>query len=60
MINYDKSTITFSKNVDEDMQRRVVEISKVRKGVGGSRYLGLPSLIGRRKCEILGFIRENC
>lgn len=59
MINYEKSTITVSKNVDDDMQNKVAEILKVRKGEGGSRYLGLPSLVGRRKKEILGFIKDR-
>lgn len=59
MINYEKSVITFSSNVGEEDQNNLADILGVRKGRSGSHYLGLPSLVGRRKREILGFIRDR-
>lgn len=58
-INYGKSSIFFSRNVKEEDQNWVKVILGISGGDLGSTYLGLPSLIGRRKKQILGFIRSK-
>lgn len=59
MINYNKSSLVFSKNVKEDSQRVVSETLGIERGEASVKYLGLPSLVGRKKKEILGFIRDK-
>lgn len=58
-INYGKSGIFFSDNVDHDIRQRLKEILGVIASLNTGRYLGLPSLIGRGKREIFQFIRER-
>lgn len=58
VINLDKSTMVFSENVGEGDRDNVSRILGVRKeGYAGS-YLGLPSLVGRNKNELLGFVKK--
>lgn len=59
LINYDKSSISSNKNIGEEDQRWVMDILGVHNTWGNSNYLGLPSLIGRRKNEILAFIQTK-
>lgn len=59
VINYSKSAISFSKNVGEDNRKIIKETLEVQSGDLSGNYLGLPSLIGRRKREILGFIKDK-
>lgn len=58
-VNYSKSTLTFSKNTHVECRRAVCGILNMREGSMSGNYLGLPSLIGRNKKEILGFIKEK-
>ncbi|XP_019185979.1 PREDICTED: uncharacterized protein LOC109180725 [Ipomoea nil] len=58
-INLDKSTICFSANVVVLGRQDIVQILGVRERNTVGRYLGLPSLIGRRKKQILGFFKER-
>lgn len=58
-INFEKSSVTFSRNVDLVSRACVEEVLWVRKGHSNNKYLGLPSLIGRNKKEILGFIKRR-
>lgn len=57
VINFSKSSLQFSKNVDSITREVVGEIMGIQEGNQKGSYLGLPSLIGRRKSEILGFIK---
>lgn len=59
IINFGKSSITFSGNVKADVQMSIGNFLGVCRGESGSKYLGLPSLIGRNKKDILGFIKEK-
>ena len=59
MINMDKSSVIFSKNMDQEKQREIykrlgnIQVLKQRK------YLGLPIVITRTKEHVFGFIKEN-
>lgn len=48
-VNYNKSTITFSKSVEGNSKELVSEILGMAQGNLNGNYLGLPSLIGRNK-----------
>ncbi|XP_031099793.1 uncharacterized protein LOC116003991 [Ipomoea triloba] len=58
-INYNKSSLMFSKNVDSLTREVVCEVMGISEGSHSGRYLGLPSLVGRSKNQILGFIRQK-
>ncbi|KAH1106130.1 hypothetical protein J1N35_009898 [Gossypium stocksii] len=48
-INFEKSTVLFSKNVGEHDKNRVVQALNVRCSTDPEKYLGLPNMMGRRK-----------
>lgn len=58
-VNYQKSRVFFSSNVRLDKQRELTEILGVSVALEDSKYLGLPSLVGRSKRRVFGFIREK-
>ncbi|XP_031091127.1 uncharacterized protein LOC115996126 [Ipomoea triloba] len=59
LINFNKSSIFFSPNVCNILKTSICSILQV-EGVGNSSsYLGLPSLIGRSKKDILGFLKDR-
>ncbi|XP_031116658.1 uncharacterized protein LOC116020318 [Ipomoea triloba] len=58
-VNFNKSSLFFSPNVTDNLRASICSILRV-EGVGNSgTYLGLPSLIGRNKKEILGFLKNK-
>lgn len=59
VINFNKSSILFSRNVDGVTREVVSDTIGIEFGNFKGKYLGLPSLIGRKKREILGFIRDK-
>ncbi|XP_019166535.1 PREDICTED: uncharacterized protein LOC109162271 [Ipomoea nil] len=58
-INYDKSMVTFSANVPPPMRKEVQRILEITEGDTTGRYFGLPSLVGKRKKDILGFLKDR-
>lgn len=46
-VNFQKSAVFFSANVRRDKQEEIKNILGVSNDIGGGKYLGLPSLIGR-------------
>lgn len=58
-INYAKSGIYFCKNVREELRIELSAILGVNNSLNTGRYLGLPSLIGRKKKEIFNHIKER-
>lgn len=46
-VNFQKSTVFFSSDVRRDKQGEIKQVLGVYNDIGDSRYLGLPSLIGR-------------
>lgn len=58
-INYNKSGVFFSPNVDPVERQHIEVIFGVNQCLNTGRYLGLPSLIGRKKKEIFSHIRDR-
>ena len=58
-VNYHKSAISFSENMDEASQWQVCEILEVSTTSNHGTYLGMPSQIGRKKSVVFNFIKEN-
>lgn len=58
-INYQKFAIFFSSNVRMDKQREIKQELEVYKDIGESKYLGLPSLIGRSKKTVLRYLKDK-
>ena len=60
MLNLDKSSVFFSKNISQQQQREVCRnfgnIQRVHQG----KYLGLPMVITRSKRQVFSFIKEKC
>lgn len=57
-INY-KSGIFFSRNMSEGNREAISNILRVSNPLNTGRYLGLPSLIGRKKREVFRFLSER-
>lgn len=58
-VNYSKSGILFSANVRVDKQHNLKRMLKVRNELHNSKYLGLPSFVGRSKKSVFSFIKER-
>lgn len=58
-INYQKSGIFFSANVRRDKQEEIKNMLLVRNDLSNSKYLGLPSLVGRSKKHVFNFVKEK-
>ncbi|XP_057779546.1 uncharacterized protein LOC130998129 [Salvia miltiorrhiza] len=58
-INLQKSGIFFSSNVSEVLRADISSIMGVSLPLNTGRYLGLPSLVGRKKREIFSYLRER-
>ncbi|XP_024044748.1 uncharacterized protein LOC112100221 [Citrus clementina] len=58
-VNYKKSAISFSANMDEVSKGQVCEVLEVSATSNHETYLGLPSQIGRKKSVVFNFIKDN-
>lgn len=58
-INYNKYGIFFSGNVDVTKQVELSNILGVSRPLNTSKYLGLPSMIGRNKTKIFGYLKDR-
>lgn len=58
-VNYQKSAIFFSSNVRTDKQSEIKNILQVHNGIGNSKYLGLPSLIGKSKKPVFSYLKDK-
>ncbi|KAH9786028.1 reverse transcriptase domain-containing protein [Citrus sinensis] len=59
VVNYNKSSISYSANVRAASAQQVCDILKVAATSNHGSYLGLPSSIGRNKNETFRFIRDK-
>lgn len=59
LINFEKSSINFSRNVGEEARNAVSSVLGVRRVGNLGTYLGLPSLIGRNRSEISSFLKSR-
>lgn len=58
-INFQKLGIYFSANVRTDKQQMIKDLLLVRNDLSKSKYLGLPSLVGRSKKAVFDFVKEK-
>lgn len=58
-VNFSKSGVFFSSNVRRDKRAELSEILGVFTVLKDTKYLGLPSLIGRSKKRVFGFIKDK-
>ncbi|XP_019157363.1 PREDICTED: uncharacterized protein LOC109153925 [Ipomoea nil] len=58
-VNVGKTSIVFGRNVHREDKEAVCESLGIREQLGHGKYLGLPGYVGRKKREILGFVRER-
>lgn len=58
-INMSKSKVFFSFNLSRPTQEDLANILGVRHVLGTSKYLGLPSMIGRRNKATFAFIKDR-
>ena len=59
VINYEKSEISFSANVDSQVRARIIECLNVREVTHQNKYLGLPSVIRRSKKVVFQAILDK-
>ncbi|KAK9195743.1 hypothetical protein WN943_003868 [Citrus x changshan-huyou] len=59
VVNFSKSSISFSANVVESVSREICAILEVNSTANHGAYLGLPSAIGRKKKEVFKYIRDK-
>lgn len=57
-INFQKLEVFFSANTHPFLRQNIFYNIGISKSIGTSRYLGLPSVIGKKK-QIFGFIKER-
>lgn len=58
-VNYQKSAIFFSSNVRRDKQAEIRNLLGVFNSIENSKYLGLPSLIGRSKKLVFRYLKDK-
>ena len=58
-INYGKSKVIFGSNIRTDKQKEIIGMLGVEVTDGNSYYLGLPSVLGRSKRVIFGFLKDR-
>lgn len=58
-INLAKSEMFFRRNVGQNNHRFITDLLGVREGLGSRKYLGMPSLNGRKKQVVFAFIKDK-
>lgn len=58
-INFQKSGVYFSANVKPNLKEEIYAILEVHNDLTNSRYLRLPSVIGRSKKSVLSYLKER-
>jgi hypothetical protein len=58
-INLTKSGVFFSRNLSIAAQQDLSKIMGVRHVLGTGNYLGLPSMIGRKKKDIFAYMKDR-
>ncbi|XP_027166343.1 uncharacterized protein LOC113766338 [Coffea eugenioides] len=59
VVNFEKSTLFFSKNTKERIKQAISEgLDNMKEAVNGT-YLGLPMAIGRSKAQVFAFVKNK-
>ena len=59
IVNADKSSIFFGKNIKGESKNRILEMLGGMKEIKQSKYLGLPRVIGRSNKQVFIYIKEK-
>ena len=59
IINFQKSSISFSRNTQNSVKEEICAYLNVNVTVDHGCYLGLPSLIGKNKKTIFSFVKDK-
>ena len=59
VVNFYKSGIFFSPNVDSSVKNTISAVLGVSSSIDTGRYLGLPSLIGKSKRTVFRFLKDR-
>lgn len=59
VINLNKSSVVFSKNVKDDVQLMVTEMFGVKRADKHERYLGLPTFVGRNNVASFSSLKDR-
>lgn len=59
VVNFDKSAVTFSPNIDDQKARQIAQMMEIRVVKGHELYLGLPTFTLRKKVQQFGFLRDK-
>ncbi|KAK2445802.1 putative mitochondrial protein [Trifolium repens] len=58
-VNYTKSEVYFSRNTPNNIKEQISDILGVQEVMGTGRYLGMPSMIGRNKKAVFGYLKDR-
>jgi hypothetical protein len=58
-INFDKSSVMFSKNTKEWCRRGVLNVLRISGEARTEKYLGLPVYVGRSKAQTFEYLKER-
>ena len=58
-INCEKSSISFSVCVSDSIKQEICALFGINQTHHAEKYLGLPSIIGRKKNAIFSYIKES-
>ena len=58
-VNYGKYEVMFNSNIRIDKQNEIIGMLGIDVTDGNSYYLGLPSVLGRSKRVIFGFLKDR-
>lgn len=58
-VNFQKSDVFYSANVSQSKREELSVIIGVSNDLGEGKYLGLPSLVGRAKKRVFGFVKDK-
>ncbi|XP_073360407.1 uncharacterized protein [Aegilops tauschii subsp. strangulata] len=59
MINFDKSSVMFSKNTRSEDRQVVLNILNIRADARTEKYLGLPVYVGAAKTQIFEYLKDR-
>jgi hypothetical protein len=58
-INFDKSSVMFSRNTSKNMKNEVLRELKISEEAKTERYLGLPVYVGRCRSKIFEYLKDR-
>jgi len=58
-INFQKSEVFYSRNVDDAVKASISQILGVHQVMGTGKYLGVLSMVGRSRISTFKFVKER-